>query len=164
MTRIVAAIAVVAGGCAAIALGGQGRVQALPQGSSRLVVYQVKAGPGWASGYQPGYRSYVKITSLDGSHSNIQSYLPNDTISLRLARGSYRVESWTQPCATACAGMGHPIDDCTTTVRLRGGEQRAMVIRLAPGRCRITPLRGRPVPDIVPTSRMVQPNRLFWAA
>lgn len=164
MARIVAAIAVIAGAGAAIALGGHGPVQALPHGSSRLLVYQVKTGAGWTSGYQPGYRSYVKVTSLDGSHSTIQSYLPNHSFSLRLPGGSYRVESWTQPCATGCAGMGHPIDDCTTTVRLRRGEQRAMVIRLAPGRCRITPLRGRPVPDIVPTSRIVPPNPLLLAA
>lgn len=164
MTRILAAIAVVAGGWGAIVLGGHPATQALVPGSSRLVVYQVKVGPGWARGYQAGYRSYVKVSSLDGLRSDVQTYRPDGTLALRLARGRYRLESWTQPCATGCAGLSEPIDGCQTTVLLREGRQQAMVIRLEPGRCRITPLRGRPVPDIVPTSRIVQPNDLLWAA
>lgn len=110
----------------------------LPNGTSRLVLYQVWVGNQL---YIEGSRSYLTVSAPAGG-SRTFGYVVMDTadpvFSKLVAPGRYTIKSWQRPCDGNCDNLGGVTDRCQRTVSLPPNQSSLFVIQLAPGHgCRI---------------------------
>jgi hypothetical protein len=107
--------------------------EALPAGSSRLVVYQRWVGHQF---YTEGSRSYLRVTSSSGHSQTLAFTAANPktpVFSKPLAPGRYTITSWQRTCDGNCDYLGPPTDTCHTTVNLPPGRSSSYDVELAPG-------------------------------
>ena len=137
MTRtlvICVALAMLVGGC-----GGGGDQKAEPGGSAALRVKHAVKGPPY---FIEGSIWHVRVVDSDGS-AVLDKKLSDDSVSVSLGAGTYKLESEELPCDGNCSNLDPPTDGCSQELTATAGQVLAATITVKPSRgCSIAVLKS----------------------
>jgi hypothetical protein len=123
---IAAALALALGGCS-------DKTGSSEQGGSGSLRVKHVLDPSAKPVYVEGSVWHLQVVDSDGT-AVIDRKLLDDSISLRLERGRYRLESEELPCDGNCNHLDSPMDRCSTELAVEPGEQLAATVTLRPTR------------------------------
>jgi hypothetical protein len=137
MTRtlgICIALAMLVGGC------GSGNDQkAEPGGSASLRVKHAVKGPPY---FVEGSIWHVRVVDSNGA-AVLDKKLSNDSVSVSLGAGTYKLESEELPCDGNCSYLDPPTDGCSQELTVAAGQELAATVTLKPSRgCSIAVLKS----------------------
>ena len=87
--------------------------------------------------YMEGSVWHVRVLDSKGA-AVLDRKLLEDSVSVRLGEGRYRLESEELPCDGTCAHLDPAMDACSAELDVRPGDQLAAKVILTPARgCRV---------------------------
>ena len=94
--------------------------------------------------YMEGAVWHVRIVDSEGA-AVLDRKLLDNSISLRLEQGRYRLESEELPCDGNCSNLDPPADNCATDFEVEPGQDLAATVTLRPLHgCKIAFLKTAP--------------------
>jgi len=80
---------------------------------------------------------HVRVVDSEGE-AVVDRKLPEDSVSVRLGEGRYRLESEELPCDGTCAHLDPATDGCSSELDVHPGDRLTAKVILTPARgCRI---------------------------
>jgi hypothetical protein len=83
--------------------------------------------------YVEGSIWHLRVVSSTGD-GVLDTDLKNDHVSLQIAPGRYRLESYERPCDGNCGLLDPPTDACTGSVTAKAGAMVTVRVTLKPAR------------------------------
>jgi hypothetical protein len=83
--------------------------------------------------YMEGSIWHVRVLDVNGK-AVLDRKTPEDSVSVRLAAGRYRIESEELPCDGTCSHLDPAMDSCSSELDLHTGDALAGKVILTPAR------------------------------